>query len=375
MDVESKQPGELKVAIVHYWLVNMRGGEKVVEALCEMYPQADIYTHVVDESAISETLKKHNIKTSFISRLPRAIRWYQKYLPLMPMALEQLDLKKYDLVFSSESGPAKGFLVNPGTLHICYCHTPMRYLWDMYHDYLKEAGRLTRFLFRFISHYMRMWDYSSSRRVDHFIANSENVARRIRKHYGREADVVFPPVAVEDFYTSDEDGEFYLMIGQLVGYKRADLAVEAFNKMGKRLVIIGEGEQLESLKKVANSNITLLGRQPFKVIQDHYARCKALIFPGEEDFGIVPVEAMAAGRPVIAYAEGGALETVKDGETGIYFNEQSTESLIAAVERLESEPELLKRDVIVNHASSFKKERFKSEMQSIIERLLKEADF
>lgn len=362
----------MKVAIVHYWLVAMRGGEKVVEALCEMYPDADIYTHVYDPAAISPTINRHRVQTTFISRLPKAVRWYQRYLPLMPLALEQLDLRGYDLVISSESGPAKGVVVSPGTLHVCYCHTPMRYLWDMYHDYLSGAGCLTRWAMRPIMHYLRIWDVLSAFRVDHFVANSRYVARRISKHYRREAEVVHPPVSVDDFHISDSIGDYYLMVGQLVGYKRTDIAVEAFNRMGRKLIIIGEGEQYDSLARMAGSTVQLMGRQPFEVIRAHYAKCRALIFPGVEDFGIVPVEAMASGRPVIAYREGGVLETVEDGKTGLFFDTQSVDALIDAVARYEAHPEAFDPVRIRAHAEDFQVARFKREIQLVIDRLMRE---
>ena len=362
----------MRVAIVHYWLVGMRGGEKVVEALCEMYPDADIYTHVYDPAAISPTINRHRVYTTFISRLPWALRWYQRYLPLMPLALEQLDLRGYDLVISSESGPAKGVLVSPGTLHICYCHTPMRYLWDMYHDYLADAGVVTRWAMRPIMHYLRIWDQLSAFRVDHFVANSRYVARRIAKHYRREADVVHPPVSVEDFHISDTIGDYYLMVGQLVAYKRTDIAVQAFNKMGRKLVIIGEGEQRDNLARMAGSNVSLMGRQPFAVIREHYANCRALIFPGVEDFGIVPLEAMASGRPVIAYREGGALETVVEGSSGLFFSTQSAAALIDAVERYEARAGEFSPALIRAHAQGFQVSRFQREMQSLIDRLMGE---
>lgn len=362
----------MKVAIVHYWLVGMRGGEKVVEALCEMYPEADIYTHVYDPAVISPTINRHRVQTTFISRLPKAVRWYQRYLPLMPLALEQLDMRGYDLVISSESGPAKGFVVSPGTLHICYCHTPMRYLWDMYHDYLAGAGRVTRWAMRPIMHYLRMWDVLSAFRVDHFVANSRYVARRIAKHYRRDADVVHPPVSVDDFYISETIGDYYLMVGQLVAYKRSDIAVEAFNRMGKKLVIIGEGEQYDSLARMAGPNVKLMGRQPFSVIREHYAQCRALIFPGVEDFGIVPVEAMASGRPLIAYREGGAMETVVEGKTGLFFQQQSADALIDAVNRYEASAAQFDPAQIRAHAQGFQVARFKREVQAVIDRLMQE---
>ena len=362
----------MKVAIVHYWLIGMRGGEKVVEALCEMYPDADIYTHVYNPASISPTINRHQIRTTFISRLPGALRWYQRYLPLMPLALEQLDLRAYDLVISSESGPAKGVVISPGTLHICYCHTPMRYVWDMYHDYLAETGRVTRWVMRPVMHYLRLWDLLSAFRVDHFIANSRYVSKRIAKHYRRQSDVIHPPVSVADFFVADTTEDYYLMVGQLVSYKRTDIAIQAFNKLKRKLVIIGEGDQYEHLSRMAGPTITLLGRQPFAVIREHYAKCRALIFPGVEDFGIVPLEAMASGRPVIAYRAGGALETVAEGKTGLFFDIQSAQSLADAVTHYEAHAASFIPASIRAHAEAFQVSRFKQEMQSLITRLLDE---
>jgi glycosyltransferase involved in cell wall biosynthesis len=359
----------MKVAIVHYWLVGMRGGEKVLETLCEIYPQADIYTHVVKPETLSETLRRHKITTTFIQSLPRADRWYQRYLPLMPLALEQLDLRGYDLVISSESGPAKGIIVGPDTTHICYCHTPMRYVWEMYHDYRQQAGRLTRFLMPPLVHYLRQWDLASAARVDHFVANSQFVARRIAKHYRRQAEVIHPPVDTALFSPRADVDDYYLMVGQLVDYKRADLAVQAFNRLGKPLIVIGEGEQLERLRSLAAPNVRLLGRQPFEVIREHYARCRALIFPGVEDFGIVPLEAMASGRPVLAFGKGGALETVVDGVTGLLFHEQSETAIVEAVTAFEQAPEHFVPERLVRHAASFDKVRFKQQWQQTVARL------
>ncbi len=360
----------MKVAIVHYWLVNMRGGEKVIEALCELYPQADIFTHVLDPAAVSDNIKQHKITTSFIHKLPKAGKLYQKYLPLMPMALEQLDLTGYDLVISSESGPAKGVITSPESLHICYCHTPMRYVWDMYHEYRRHQGLVTKALMGPLIHYLKIWDLASAARVDHFVANSNYVAKRIGKYYRRVAEVIHPPVDTQAFNTSDQTDDYYLLVGQLVNYKRADLAVEAFNRMGKKLVVIGEGEQYKSLEKIAKGNITLLGRQPFDIIKDYYARCKALIFPGEEDFGMVPVEAMASGRPVIAYKKGGAMETVVDGKSGLFFEAQTVDSLIQAVERFEKMQEQFDSSEIVDRARSFDKARFKEQFVATVDRLM-----
>lgn len=358
----------MKVAIVHYWLVAMRGGERVVEALCELFPDADIFTHVYDPSAISETIRAHSVSTSFIQRLPGARRHYQKYLPLMPAALEGFDLTGYDLVISSESGPAKGVVVSPETVHVCYCHTPMRYVWHMYHFYTSKMSRPLRALSLPILHYLRLWDFSSAARVDHFVANSHTVRGRIRKYYRRDATVIPPPVDVDRFVATSRRESFYLVVGQLTRYKRVDIAIEAFNRLGKPLVVIGGGEEFRRLKKQAAGNVRLLGRQPSEVLRDHYERCRALVFPGEEDFGIVPIEAMAAGCPVIAYGKGGASETVIDGSTGILFPTQTAEALTAAVRRFEEVEHTFSSEAIARHASQFSRDHFRESIMKFLEK-------
>lgn len=357
----------MKVAIIHYWLVGMRGGEKVLEALCDMYPDADIFTHVVDPEIISDKLRRHNIQTSFISRLPRARKWYQKYLPLMPMALEEFDLSQYDLVLSSESGPAKGVIPSARATHVCYCHSPMRYIWNMYPAYKSNAGFVTRRMMPFLTHYLRNWDQGSAARVDRFVANSREVASRIRKYYRREAAVVHPPVDIASFKPVGDDkvGDFYLMVGELVRYKRPDLAIKAFNESGRYLVVIGGGEMLNEMRELAGPTVEVLGPQPFDRLCSYYARCRGLVFPGEEDFGIVPVEAMASGRPVVAYGVGGVLDTVVDGVTGVLFDEPTVQSLNEAIERLEGMK--LSASRIRAHAETFGPARFKTQMQAVIQ--------
>jgi len=354
----------LKVAIVHYWLVNMRGGEKVVEALCELFPDADIFTHVYDPSAISDKINRHNIRTTFIQKLPGATHHYQKYLPFMPLALEQLDLRNYDIVISSESGPSKGVLVSPDTMHICYCHTPMRYIWNMYHEYRLSLSVLGQKIWAVISSFIRQWDYMNSQRVDHFIANSYNVQQRIRRYYGRESEVIYPPLDFSRFSVNKSE-DFYLFVGQLNPYKKADLAVRAFNRCNKKLIVIGDGSQKRYLEKIAGTNISLLGKLPDLAVADYYSRCKALIFPGEEDFGITPLEAMASGRPVIAYGKGGALETVIDGKTGVFFHNQNESSLINAIE--EAENNHWDVDYLRKYAKQFDTAITKKRLQSFIE--------
>lgn len=355
-----------KVAIVHYWMVGMRGGEKVLEALCEMYPEADLFTHVHVPGAVSPLIERHRIRQTFIGRLPFAPRLYKYYLALMPIALEQIDLRGYDLVISSESGPAKGIIPPSGATHVCYCHSPMRYAWNMFHDYRERTSLLNRLMMPPLLHYVRSWDVSSAARVDAFAANSRTVAGRISRYWRRDAEVVFPPVDVDSFTPRlrGEDDDFYLMVGELVRYKRPDIAVEAFSRSKRRLVVIGGGEMLAELRAKAGENVVIMGPQPFDVLRDHYARCKALIFPGEEDFGIVPVEAMASGRPVIAFGRGGATETVVDGVTGLLFHAQTPEALMEAVER--SETMRFTVADCVARARQFTKEAFKEGMARLI---------
>jgi len=360
----------MRVAIVHYWLVGMRGGEKVVEALCEMFPQADIFTHVYVPDAVSETIRGHRVTSTFINRLPAAARLYKRYLPLMPLALEQLDLRDYDLVISSESGPAKGVIPPPSTHHLCYCHSPMRYLWNMFHDYRRQSGLLTRWAMPPLAHYLRVWDTVSASRVDHYVANSQSVAGRIRRYYGRDAEVVWPPVDVEAFAPigAEERGDYMLMVGELVAYKRPELAVEAFNRMRRKLVVIGGGEMLDRIRRLAGPTVTVLGPAPFAELRHHYAHCQALIFPGEEDFGIVPVEAMASGRPVIAYGRGGATETVVPGVSGVLFDEQSVEALIEAVEGFHDAD--FNPLATVAHARNFSRDVFIAAMREQVDQLM-----
>jgi glycosyltransferase involved in cell wall biosynthesis len=360
----------IRVAIIHYWLIGMRGGEKVLEALCEMYPQADIFTHVYVPDSISSRIRQHRIVPTFINSLPRAARMYKSYLPLMPLALEQLDLRGYDLIISSESGPAKGVVPPPEALHVCYCHTPMRYIWNMYHDYRNSAGRVAWLLMPPLSHYLRMWDVTSAARVDSFVANSTTVATRIRRYYGADSVVIHPPVDTDSFSIAapSELGDYYLMAGELVSYKRPDLAVRAFNEMKLKLVVIGGGEMLDEIRRLAGPTVTVLGSQPFDVLKQHYARCRALIFPGEEDFGMVPVEAMASGRPVVAFGRGGATETVATGVSGIFFAEQTVEAISSAVRALadiEIDPE-----IIAAHARQFGRDQFFQKMRAHIDGLL-----
>ncbi len=337
-----------------------------------MYPQADLFTHVYVPEAVSPVIRRHKVISSFVSKLPRPARNYKSYLAFMPMALEQLDLRGYDLIISSEAGPSKGIIPPPDALHICYCHSPMRYIWNMFHEYRERSGLLTKWLMPPISHYVRNWDVISATRVHNFVVNSRNVARRVSTYYRRDSEVIFPPVETTAFEVlpAAQIEDYYLMVGELVAYKRPDLAVEAFNKSGKKLVIIGGGEMLKKIREIAGPNISVLGPQPFEQLRHHYSRCRALIFPGEEDFGIVPVEAMASGRPVIAYGRGGALETVIDGKTGVFFEKQTVEAILDAIARLESMK--INPMQIARHAEQFGEHIFLEKMGAFIEKCLAE---
>ncbi len=361
----------LRVALIHYWLVGMRGGEKVLESLCNMFPQAEIFTHVYVPEKVSPTIRRHKVHTTSIANLPMASRLYQKYLPMMPRALEEVDLSGFDLVISSEAGPAKGVIAAPDAVHVCYCHSPMRYIWDQYHVYRDNAGMMARRMMPRMAHELRTWDVVSAARVDGFAANSRHVAGRIEKYWRRDASVVHPPVAVEAFnpVAAEDRGEFYLWAGELAPYKRPDIAVEAFNRLGKPLIVIGgPGKTERALAKSANRNIRFLGHVSTEKLRRYLAACKALIFPGEEDFGIIPVEAMASGRPVIALGRGGALDTVVDGETGLLFDDPSVEGLVGAVERFESEGmEHLDASRIADHAARFDENAFRRGMERLLE--------
>lgn len=359
----------MNVAIIHYWLVNMRGGEKVLEALLELFPGADIYTHVYDPGAVSPLINAHRVFTSYINKLPLAKKFYQKYMPLMPRALNSFNLQKYDLVISSEAGPAKGVVPNPNAYHLCYCHSPMRYLWDMYHEYFREAGAFTRFFMKMLIPRLRLWDLASANMVDRFAANSRYVAQRIRRIYRREAEVVHPPVAIEKFLPLKRRPEdFYLFFGQLTGYKRADLALEACVRSGRRLVLAGAGADKKLVRRHEKTGlVSFAGRVSGEEAASLLSRARALLFPGIEDFGIIPVEANAAGCPVIAFREGGVLDTVQENGTGIFFDKQTPASLMEALDRFELiEKDFSNREVFTAQVRQFSREVFKERIRAIL---------
>lgn len=354
-----------RVAIVHYWLVAMRGGERVVEHLLRLFPDADLFTHVHDPARMSNTINAARVQTSFINRLPFARRFYQYYLPLMPMALEEFDLSDYDLVISSESGPAKGVITRPDSLHVCYCHTPMRYVWDHYHQYKSAANPLARAVMPAMYHRLRQWDVASSARVDRFAANSNFIRQRIEKVWRRDAAVIHPPVETNLFTPAVEAGDYYLWVGQLVPYKRPDVAVEAFTRSGLPLVVVGTGSMAAKLRAQAGPNVTFVERMSFNELRQAYARCRALVVTAEEDFGITPVEAMASGRPVLAYGRGGALDSVEDGVTGLFYREQDSTALIETVEQMERFLTRFDPRDSLARAGLFTPERFADKMRDL----------
>ena len=359
----------MRVAIIHYWLVGMRGGEKVLEEIASLYPQADIYTHVADPSRLSPALAGRNIQQTFIGRLPFARRLYKAYLGFMPRALEALDLSAYDLVISSESGPAKGVIVHPNARHLCYCHTPMRYIWDQFAEHAAQLSPPARAYFCSVAHRLRVWDAAAAQRTDRFLANSSFVAARIRRCYGRGAEVLHPPVDTNRF-TPGAGGDAYLFVSELTAYKRADLAIEAVRGTDRRLVVVGDGPERQRLARTAPPNVSFLGRVSDDRLAQAYREARALIFPGEEDFGITPVEAMASGRPVIALGRGGAAETVADGLTGLHFAEQSAGALRAALDRFEAQEAMFSPGVIRAHAAGFGADRFRRGFQAAVDNLM-----
>jgi len=352
-----------RVAIVHDWLPVYGGAERVLEQIINLYPDADLFS-LVDTIPEGQRGFLHDkpVHTSFIQKLPFGRTKYRSYLPLMPLAIEQFNLNGYDLVISSSYAVAKGVLTGPNQLHVCYCHSPMRYAWDLQHQYLAAAG-LTKgpksWLTRTILHYVRSWDAQSAGRVDSFMANSRFVARRIEKTYRREAAVVHPPVDVEAFTLEPEKEGYYLTASRLAPYKRVDLIVDAFSRMPEReLRVIGDGPDFEKIKAKAGPNVKMLGRQSFEALKRQMQKARAFVFAAEEDFGIAPVEAQACGTPVIAFGKGGALETVIQGETGSFFEEQTVECLQEAVRWFEAASERFDPALIRRNAMRFSAERF-----------------
>lgn len=366
---------DINVGVVADWLVTYAGAERVIKEFVEIFPHSEIYS-VVDFLSDSSRLNIGNksTNTTFIQKLPFAKKKYQSYLPLMPLAIEQLDVSQHELIVSSSHAVAKGILTGPDQLHISYVHSPIRYAWDLQHQYLRESGignGLKGYLARWLLHKIRLWDYRTANGVDHFIANSNFIARRIKKVYGREADVIYPPVDVERFILKENKDDYYFTASRMVPYKRIDLIVEAFSHMpDKKLVVIGDGSEMEKIKSKATKNIEILGYQSNDIMQTHMQNAKAFVFAAEEDFGITPVEAQACGTPVIAFGKGGALETVRPygvhEPTGLFFNVQSIDSIKSAINQFESLNDEISPVACRKNAIKFSSERFRNEMNEYI---------
>ena len=365
----------MRVALVHDWLVTYAGSERVLEQLIHCYPKADIFTIVEFLSSEYKAIfARRPIKTSFVQSLPLAKTKYRQYLPFMPLAIEQFDLSEYDLIISSSHAVAKGVLTGPDQLHISYVHSPIRYAWDLQHQYLRESGLdrgLKGWLAKWMLHKIRMWDVRTANGVDEFVANSRFIARRIRKIYRRDARVIYPPVNISDFTPGKAKDDFYLAASRMVPYKKMDLIVEAFSSMpDRRLYVIGEGPDFEKVASKAGKNVAMLGYQDSASLRDYMQRARALVFAAEEDFGILPVEAQACGTPVIAYGKGGARETVvgidREHPTGVFFENQTVDSLCKAVDLFESECDQITPEACRGNAERFSEERFRREFQSFV---------
>lgn len=363
----------MKTAIVHDWLVNYGGAERVVEQMLLLYPDADIYTLVYDEKKMGKIFPKEKVHTSSLQKIPMAEKLYTKFLSLMPKAFEEFDLTGYDLVIASSSCCAKGVITSPTTPFIAYIHSPMRYAWDLYYDYLKNSGRLTKFFMKRWMPDIRKWDYISSQRIDTLVANSSYIARRIKKFWNRDAAVVYPPVDTDRLSISDEAaGDYFVVFSRFVPYKRIDLAISACARLNKKLIVIGSGSQEKELKLLAasckNADIKFTGRISDSEVKAYLQKCRALIFCAEEDFGIIPVEAQACGRPIIAFGKGGALETVVNEKTGVFFEEQSVGSLVKAIEEFEKldKENTFNPKKIREHAEKFSAENFRKNLSEQI---------
>ncbi|MDO8529286.1 MAG: glycosyltransferase [bacterium] len=360
----------MRIALVHDYLVQYGGAERVLECFSELFPYAPIYTLVYDKKAMHGIFKEKDIRTSYLQKIPFASKQHRLFPPLMPSAIEQFDFSKYNIVLSDSSSYAKGIITGPDTLHICYMHTPMRYAWDDCQKYTADFGfpRFIKKFVPFVMNYIRLWDRISSDRVDKFIANSNFVRKRIKKYYEKEASVINPPVSVNDFYISEKQKDYFLMVGRLIAYKRHDIAIRAFNKLGLKLKIIGRGPEMKRLQKMAKSNIEFLGRVEDNELAKCYSECQAFIFPQEEDFGIVAIEAFASGRPIIAYRGGDISENMEEEKTGIFFEKQTSEDIIQAVKKFKNLT--FNKNYIRSKSLKFDKEVFKGKIREYIEREL-----
>ena len=363
----------MKVAIVQEQLVTVGGSDKVVKAILDIFPDADIYTLVAKKEVCDELgIPWEKVHTSFIQKMPLGTKKHRAYLPLFPFAIEQFDLRGYDVVISSSHCVAKGVLTKADQLHICYCHSPIRYCWDMYNEYLEESHLDKGFkswLVRLMLHPIRQFDAIAGSRVDYYISNSDYVGQRIRKTYRRKATTIHPNIDISNFELCNDKKEYYLASSRLVAYKKIDTIIEAFNQMpDKKLVVIGGGPNLEAYRKLAKDNVTVMGYQPFDVLKDKMQHAKAFVFAADEDFGMIPIEAQSCGTPVIAYGHGGSLETVNGGKTGLFFNEQTPEAIVEAVNKFESMGSQPFAPADCRQwAEGFSEERFKREIKEFVE--------
>lgn len=367
----------MKKALIHDWFSTYAGAEKCVESFTDIWDDFGIYSLIdfLSDADRDKILKGKRAHTSFIQKLPFAKDKYRNYLPLFPLAIEQFDLSGYDVVLSSSHAVAKGVLTHSNQLHIAYVHTPIRYAWDLYHQYLRESGLdrgLKGVLAKYFLHKIRLWDASTANRVDHYVANSRYIARRIKKTYGKPSDVIYPPVDVDKFTLREAKEEFYLAASRMVPYKKIDLIVEAFSQTDKKLLVIGDGPDMAKIKSKAGKNVELLGFASDETMADLMGRAKAFVFAAEEDFGITPVEAQACGTPVICFGRGGARETVLDGESGLYFMEQNAKELLAAVAKFEQNYDKFEPAKIRENSLKFSRARFESEIKSYVEKKYEE---
>ncbi len=358
---------DIKVAIVHDWLVGYGGGERVIEDFLKIFPNAPVYTLVYEPSSLPKRFENYDIRTTYLQKIPFATKLYKNMLTMMPKAWESLDLTEFDLVLSSSSSCSKGVITRPDAVHICYCHTPTRYVWDFYYTYLKNSSKIKQFFMSNLMHQMRIWDRLAADRVDYFIANSNFIAKRIKKYYRRDADVIYPGVHINDYEIKETPEDYYLVVSRFTYYKRIDLAVQACTKLNKKLVIIGGGDEEKKLKKLAGDCVKFTGKVSDEEVLNYYINAKAFLFPGEEDFGITPVEAQSAGVPVIAYGKGGALETVIKDETGKFFYNQTVDSLCDAITDFEKNGVKFTRGQIREHSLKFSEERFRNEIKAYCE--------
>ena len=370
-------PSTFKIALAHYYLVSVRGGERVFHTLSQTFPQADLFSVVCNPTSQPAWLAQRTMTTSFLQKMPGSWRYFRQLFMFYPLAVEQFDLSTYDLVISSSAGFTHGLLTPPETCHICYCHNTFRYAWNWYHDFMQSSGLGGRLLMAPLLNWVRTWDFAAAQRVDYFIANSAVTQQRIKKYYRRDSIIIHPPIETKHFTpcAESEIGDYYLTVSELVPYKRVDVIVDAFNQSGCKLIVVGDGPQRALLQKMARPNITFVGRASEQQLGEFYRRCRALLFMAKEDFGMVPLEANAAGRPVLAYGAGGALETVIDGKTGLFFPEQTVDSLMQVIERFEQmhfDPQVIRA-----HAENFDTTVFQQKICAFVQEKLDEhrADF